>query len=1217
MKKIATLLTTFLAALFVNAAVVNVNPSTLSGAYSEAADGDVLVLDEGAYGGQLTFPDKKTVTFRAAEGADVTFACLFRANDETLSGGGIILEGLKISITDSYFINLDKYGDIKRIEVRNCEISNIARCFLRTNNDQNTIDDITFDKCIIHDCGSGGWNFMYPKHIVKKLSVTRSTLYNYQNGESLFFANGKNQSNVFTFVFSSNTVYRWAKSNDRAFCKTESKYSPESVYTFTDNIVYKGGADNVTPQMIQATGGTLTAKNNLVVDYGDYNFSGTKDIADLTLSGLGMTELSFPNPSAGDFTIVSTSPLATASTTGGIIGDPRWLKTVTQAVSVTAAPSPAEGGSVTPTNAIFETGDKVTLSATANYGYRFKEWQDTDGNVISTDNPYTFNISSNLQAVGVFAAVDTYTLKINKEGDGGKWGNVRLLPEPVNGVYETGTEVTVSIAPNSVTSFLYWENGTSEQNRSITMDGNKEMTATFDVVPFIVAWDFAESEPRGSRPADYAYATDNNGLLNIYNGDGSTTNWGGSNRNFGGKQLNCIRRYTNYSDMKNPRSFVARFSVEGYTNIRIHSLAGADNGCVHSVQKMQYSADGENYKDLATLNMTQNEWLDFDAQLPEGLSTVYIRWIGDSSSELLGSCKDTDTEGFYLADIVCYADKQAANDTEAPQLLSSSPAAGSASASARGNFVLTFNERVKAGSGDITLNGSTLTSIYGSKTVTLAYKGLAYGNTYTLHIPAGAITDISGNAYAGADIQFTTMQRPVPEKRVFDAVVANDGTGDYTTVQDAINAAPSNRISPWIIFVKNGEYEELVKIPSSKPFIHLIGQDKEKTIIKYWINNGGSSDIGYEYSTNNPASKTYGYQGVFQCDATDFYTENITYYNSFGVEKQSGPMGLAMRSTNDRQAFYNCKFRSFQDTWFTTTTNVSDRHYISNCWIEGAVDYFYGAGEVYVENTTFYNARSTGSVVVAPCHKAGTKFGYVFDRCTLDGKGSRHSLGRAWQNEPIAVWLNTTFKTEFSPEGWSEWHIAPKLFAEYNSTDANGNPIDLNNRRTEYKVDGQSEKAKRQAILTDEEAAKYTHEAVTGGTDDWNPRRLMEAVNAPAGLAYSAADRTLTWQPSAYAICYIVIDQNDHVAGITAETSFATDGSSQTYTVKAVNEYGSLSQAATVSTATGIASPDAEPVACEYYNLQGIRLNAPARGMNIVSMRMTDGKTINKIICIK
>lgn len=194
--------------------------------------------------------------------------------------------------------------------------------------------------------------------------------------------------------------------------------------------------------------------------------------------------------------------------------------------------------------------------------------------------------------------------------------------------------------------------------------------------------------------------------------------------------------------------------------------------------------------------------------------------------------------------------------------------------------------------------------------------------------------------------------------------------------------------------MKKGEYEELVKIPASKPFIHLIGQDKENTVIKYWINNGGANDLGWEYSTNNPASKTYGYQGVFEVDATDFYAENITFLDSYGVEKQAGPMGLAMRTCNDRHAFNNCKFRSFQDTWFTTTTNVSDRHYVNNCWIEGAVDYFYGAGDIYVENTTFYQARSTGSVIVAPCHKAGTKYGYVIDRCTLDGPGSQHILGQ-------------------------------------------------------------------------------------------------------------------------------------------------------------------------------------------------------------------------------
>lgn len=1218
MKKFRTLLLTLLAVLNISAAEVNVDPATLQSALSDAADGDVLVLSEGAYGGQLTFPSEKSVTFKAAEGADVAFACLFRANDETLTGGGIILDGLKIAISDSYFINLDKYGDIKRIEVRNCDISNVARCFLRTNNEQNTIDEIIFDNCVIHDCGSGGWNFMYPKHIVKKLTVSRSTLYNYTNGESLFFANGKDQSNVFAFEFKNNTVYRWAKSNDRALCKTEGKYSTESTFTFTDNIVYKGGASGVMPQMVQATGGTLKAKNNLVVEYGGYNSTGTKEINDLTLEGLGLTELSFPNPDAGDFTIVSTSPLAAAATNGGVLGDPRWLKTVSKAVNLTVTASPGEGGTVTPANAVFEAGDEATLTATANYGYRFKEWQDENGNVLSNENPYTITINNDLKAVAIFTTVDTYTLTINKEGEGAKWGRVKLMPEPVNGVYETGTEVTVSIVPNSVTSFLYWEDKSAELSRSVVMDGNKEVTATFDVIPFIVAWDFAVTEPRGNRVADYAYTTDNTGLLSIFNGDGSSTNWGSSTRNFGGDNLNCIRRYTDYVNMQAPRSFVARFNVDGYTNIRIHSLAGADNGCVHSVQRMQYSTDGENYTDLASLDMTQNEWLPFEAQLPEGLSTVYVRWIGDTTSELLGAAKAGDTEGFYLADIVCYADKQIVNDTEAPQLLSSSPAAGSNSASARGNFVLTFNERVKAGTGDITLNGETLEGVYGSKTVTIAYKGLNYGTSYTLKIPAGAITDLSGNAFAGTDIQFTAMQRPEPEKRVFDAVVAQDGTGDYLTIQAAINAAPQNRIAPWIIFVKNGEYEELVKIPSNKPFIHLIGQDKEKTLIKFWINNGGTNDVGYEYSTNNPASKTYGYQGVFQCDATDFYTENITYYNSFGVEKQSGPMGLAMRSTNDRQAFYNCKFRSFQDTWFTTTTNVSDRHYVSNCWIEGAVDYFYGAGEVYVENTTFYNARSTGSVVVAPCHKSGTKYGYVFNNCTLDGEGSQHKLGRAWQNEPIAVWLNTTFKTDFSPEGWSEWHIAPKLFAEYNSMDTEGNPLDLTSRRTEYKVDGQDKKEVRQAILSDTEASRYTYEAVMNGSDDWNPRKLMEAVNAPAGLVYSEADRTLAWQASEYAICYVVIDQNDQVVGITKELSFVTDGNSKIYTVKAVNEYGSLSQPASIDITTGINSTEAAtPVECQYYNLQGIRLNGAAKGLNIVTMRMSDGRTVSKVISVK
>lgn len=1194
-----------------SAAEIPVGPSDLATAYAGAADGDVLVLEAGAYGGTLTFPSEKTITLKAADNAEVKFGAIFRANDESLKRGGLILDGVNVLITDSYFINLDKYGDITTITMRNCDIANIARCFLRTNNASNTIDKIIFDNCKIHDCGNGGWNFMYPKHTVKSVSVTNCTLYNYANGESFFMPNATNTANNLTFTFTNNTVYRWGKSNDRALAKTEKKYSENSTYTFTDNIIYKGGKDNVTPYIVHAASGKLVAKNNLVIGYGDYDIN-DKTVNDLTLESLGMDALSFANPDGGDFTVPSNSPLATASTTGGIIGDPRWLKTVTNAVNLTVVASPAEAGSVSPAQAILNAGDRATVNATANYGFRFKEWQDADGRTVSTDNPYSFDITADTGLKAVFTALYTYTLTVGTAGEGARWGRVKLIPEPVNGVYETGTEVTATVIPNSVTNFLYWEDNSNDKARTITMDGDKSIEATFDVVPFIVAWDFAASEPRGNRPADYAFTTDNTGILNLLNGDGSTTNWGGSTRNFGTGDINCIRRYTNRADMDNPRSYVARFNVKGYTNVRVHALAAADNDCVHSVQKVQYSTDGNTYTDLGSITLTEkNTWYNFDVTLPEGLDNVYVRWIGDTSSALLGTPRDNDTEGFYLADIVVYADKENINDTEAPVLLSSAPAEGSTNASARGNFILSFNERVKAGSGDVTLNGTVLTGIYGSKTVTFAYKGLSYGSVYTLEIPAGAITDMSGNAFPATSIRFTTMERPRPEARTFDAVVAKDGSGDFTSVQAAIDAAPEARIAPYIIFVKNGEYKELVMIPDSKPFIHLIGQDKEKTIISYWINNGGSNDIGWEYSTNNPGSKTYGYQGVFQVDATDFYVENVTFLDSYGVERQAGPMGLAMRSSNDRQAFNNCKFRSFQDTWFTTTTNVSDRHYVNNCWIEGAVDYFYGAGEVYVENTTFYQARPSGSVVVAPCHKTGTKYGYVFDRCTLAGEGSQHKLGRAWQNEPMAVFLNTTFKASFAPEGWSEWHIAPKLFAEYNSSDADGNPIDLTGRRTEYKVDGQDEKAKRQAVLSDEEAARYTYENVTSGNDDWNPRKFFEAVDAPANLILGN-DGTLTWDASDYAICYIVFDSDDNILDITTATEYAprAKAAGSSYYVKAVNEYGSLSQASKSSdTTTGITPSELvnSVVSRTYYNATGIASDKPYTGFNIIVEKLSDG----------
>ena len=163
------------------------------------------------------------------------------------------------------------------------------------------------------------------------------------------------------------------------------------------------------------------------------------------------------------------------------------------------------------------------------------------------------------------------------------------------------------------------------------------------------------------------------------------------------------------------------------------------------------------------------------------------------------------------------------------------------------------------------------------------------------------------------------------------------GSGDYVSIQQAVDATPSNRTAPWLIFVKKGYYEELVRMPSNKPFIHMIGQDKELVTIGYLINCSSSAeDTGWEFSRLHLGESECA---TLVSSASDFYAENITFDNKYGVEYQAGPMGLAWKTNQDRFAFYNVRMRSFQDTWQTVTTNTNYRHYIKDSNIKGAGGY--------------------------------------------------------------------------------------------------------------------------------------------------------------------------------------------------------------------------------------------------------------------------------------
>lgn len=226
-------------------------------------------------------------------------------------------------------------------------------------------------------------------------------------------------------------------------------------------------------------------------------------------------------------------------------------------------------------------------------------------------------------------------------------------------------------------------------------------------------------------------------------------------------------------------------------------------------------------------------------------------------------------------------------------------------------------------------------------------------------------------------------------------------------------------------------------------------------------------------------------------------------------------------------------------------------------------------------------------------------------------------LGRPWHNQPKTVFINTQTFINLPAKGWyNTMGGLPALWAEYNTVDKDGNPVDLSQRETYYWYWEDDAKTKKAEVfnvkntLTAEEAAQYTIKNVMSGSDNWQPDLMCEACSAPV---VKAENTTLSWQAVPYAICYVVT-KNGEVAGFTTETSFAGYTTADTWQVQAVNEFGGLSQKATVN-----ATPTAiETVAGNHaarpeviYAIDGKRIARMQHGLNIV--RMSDG-TVRKVL---
>ncbi|MBN1378677.1 MAG: pectin esterase [Gammaproteobacteria bacterium] len=263
----------------------------------------------------------------------------------------------------------------------------------------------------------------------------------------------------------------------------------------------------------------------------------------------------------------------------------------------------------------------------------------------------------------------------------------------------------------------------------------------------------------------------------------------------------------------------------------------------------------------------------------------------------------------------------------------------------------------------------------------------------------------------------------------YSVVVTQDGSGDYRSIQQAIDdtkSFPDKRIT---IYVKNGTYKEKVKIHEWNTLLSIIGESKEKTIITY----------DDHFKKINLGRNSTFHTATVQVDGDDFHAENLT------IENTAGPVGqaVALSINADRVSFHNSRFLGHQDTVYLTGENK--RHYFKDCYIEGTTDFIFGRATTVFDNCTIHSKAN--SYITAASTPKGVEFGLVFLNCTLtsDKNVTKVYLGRPWRPYAKTVFINTQMGAHIAPEGWHNW-AKPEaektvFYAEYNSKGQGGNNV--------------------------------------------------------------------------------------------------------------------------------------------------------------------------------
>ncbi|ERN10857.1 hypothetical protein AMTR_s00027p00247950 [Amborella trichopoda] len=258
---------------------------------------------------------------------------------------------------------------------------------------------------------------------------------------------------------------------------------------------------------------------------------------------------------------------------------------------------------------------------------------------------------------------------------------------------------------------------------------------------------------------------------------------------------------------------------------------------------------------------------------------------------------------------------------------------------------------------------------------------------------------------------FSTAMKNKPKPSMYITVDKEPGSGDFVSVQEAIDSLPDGNGVRVVICIHEGVYREKVNIAATKAYISLEGAGAEKTVIEW-------DDTADKIGANGQPMGTFA-SATMAVNSPYFIAKNITFKNTAPVTKSAkGKQAVALRVSADTAAFFNCKFKGAQDTLY----DHIGRHYFEGCYIEGSVDFIFGNGLSLYKGCHVHaiDRVGYGALTAQKRENMLQETGFSFVGCRVTGSGAFY-LGRAWGTFSRVVFAYTFMDNIIARRGWYDW----------------------------------------------------------------------------------------------------------------------------------------------------------------------------------------------------